>query len=84
VTETGSPTRCVELGLSQAKEADFDMLLPGGEENPRQLRKIPEAIAFIKAFDAADKPIAAICHGPWPLIDAGIAESKHLTSYPAT
>jgi protease I len=74
----------VELGLLQAKEADFDMLLlPGGEENPKQLRKIPEAIAFIKAFDDADKPIAAICHGPWPLIDAGIAESKHLTSYPA-
>lgn len=74
----------VELGLAQAKEADFDMLLlPGGEENPKQLRKIPEAIAFIKAFDDADKPIAAICHGPWPLIDAGLVESRHLTSYPA-
>jgi len=74
----------VELSLSQANAADFDaLLLPGGEENPKKLRQIPEAIAFIKAFDEADKPIAAICHGPWPLIDAGIAESKHLTSYPA-
>lgn len=74
----------VELNLSQAEEADFDMLLlPGGEENPKQLRKIPEAIAFIKAFDDADKPIAAICHGPWPLIDAGLVESRHLTSNPA-
>ncbi len=74
----------VELSLAQAREADFDaLLLPGGEENPKKLRQIPEAIAFIKAFDDADKPIAAICHGPWPLIDAGIAESKHLTSYPA-
>ena len=74
----------VELGLSEAKVADFDaLLLPGGEENPKRLRQIPEAIAFIKEFDDADKPIAAICHGPWPLIDAGIAESKHLTSYPA-
>ncbi len=74
----------VELSLSQADAADFDaLLLPGGEENPKRLRQIPEAIAFIKAFDDADKTIAAICHGPWPLIDAGIAESKHLTSYPA-
>lgn len=74
----------VELGLAQADARNFDaLLLPGGEENPKQLRRIPEAIAFIKAFDEADKPIAAICHGPWPLIDAGIAQSKHLTSYPA-
>jgi len=74
----------VELSLRDAKEADFDaLLLPGGEENPKKLRQLPEAIAFIKAFDDADKPIAAICHGPWPLIEAGIAESKHLTSYPA-
>ena len=73
----------VELSLSQANAADFDaLLLPGGEENPTRLRGIPEAIAFIKEFDDADKPIAAICHGPWLLIDAGIAESKHLTSYP--
>jgi protease I len=73
----------VELGLAEAKVADFDaLLLPGGEENPRKLRGIPEAIAFIKEFDDADKPIAAICHGPWPLIDAGIAQAKHLTSYP--
>jgi len=74
----------VELGLAQAQVADFDaLLLPGGEQNPKTLRGIPEAVAFIKAFDEADKPIAAICHGPWPLIDAGIAMSKHLTSYPA-
>jgi protease I len=74
----------VELSLEQANVADFDaLLLPGGEENPTRLRQIPEAIAFVKEFDDADKPIAAICHGPWLLIDAGIAESKHLTSYPA-
>ncbi|QOY95714.1 type 1 glutamine amidotransferase [Massilia sp. UMI-21] len=71
----------VEASLSQADAADYDaLLLPGGEDNPKKLRQIPEAIAFIRAFDEADKPIAAICHGPWPLIDAGIAESKHLTS----
>jgi protease I len=73
----------VELGLSEANAADFDaLLLPGGEENPKALRAMPEAIAFIKEFDDADKPIAAICHGPWLLIDAGLAESRHLTSYP--
>lgn len=71
----------VEASLAQADASDYDaLLLPGGEENPKKLRRIPEAIAFIRAFDEADKPIAAICHGPWPLIDAGIAESKHLTS----
>ena len=74
----------VELSLAQADPADFDaLLLPGGEENPKQLRQIPEAIAFIKAFDDADKTIAAICHAPWLLIDAGLAESRHLTSYPS-
>lgn len=74
----------VELSLSQADVADFDaLLLPGGEENPKRLRQIPEAIAFIKAFDDADKTIAAICHAPWLLIDAGMAESRHLTSYPS-
>lgn len=74
----------VELSLAQADPADFDaLLLPGGEENPKRLRQIPEAIAFIKAFDDADKTIAAICHAPWLLIDAGMAESRHLTSYPS-
>ena len=74
----------VELSLAQADVADFDaLLLPGGEENPKRLRQIPEAIAFIRAFDDADKTIAAICHAPWLLIDAGMAESRHLTSYPS-
>jgi protease I len=74
----------VELNLADARVNDFDaLLLPGGEENPKRLRQDPAAIAFIKEFEDADKAIAAICHGPWPLIDAGIAESKHLTSYPA-
>src|SRR5690606_31533956 len=62
---------------------DFDALvLPGGEKNPLELRKSPESIAFIRDFYAEDKPIAAICHAPWVLIDAGIAESKNLTSWP--
>ena len=73
----------VEMNVNDAKPGDFDaLLLPGGEQNPLALRKSPESIAFIRDFYAEDKPIAAICHAPWTLIDAGIAESKNLTSWP--
>ena len=73
----------VEMNVNDARPADFDaLLLPGGEKNPLELRKSPESIAFIRDFYAEDKPIAAICHAPWVLIDAGIAESRHLTSWP--
>ncbi len=73
----------VELNVKDAQPADFDALvLPGGEENPKQLRKDADSVALVRNFYEADKPIAAICHGPWVLIDAGIAESKNLTSYP--
>lgn len=73
----------VEMHISDARPADFDaLLLPGGEQNPLALRKSAESIAFIREFYEADKPIAAICHAPWVLIDAGIAESKNLTSWP--
>lgn len=74
----------VDLALGDARAADFDaLLLPGGVANPDTLRLHPEAIAFIRAFAEADKPIAAICHGPWPLIDAGVARGKRLTSWPS-
>jgi protease I len=73
----------VEMNINDAKPGDFDALvLPGGEKNPLALRKSPESIAFIRDFYAADKPIAAICHAPWLLIDAGIAEARNLTSWP--
>lgn len=73
----------VEMNVKDAQPADFDALvLPGGEENPKLLRKDADSVAFVRNFYEADKPIAAICHGPWVLIDAGIAESKNLTSYP--
>lgn len=74
----------VELQVTQAHAADFDALvLPGGVANPDQLRQSPEAIDFIRAFDGQDRLVAAICHGAWPLIDAGIAEARHLTSWPS-
>lgn len=73
----------VEKNIREARPNDYDALvLPGGVANPDQLRLSPESIAFIREFAASDKPIAAICHGPWSLIAAGVAQSKHLTSWP--
>jgi protease I len=74
----------VEMQVGDAHAADFDALvLPGGVANPDQLRMSPEAIDFIRQFDGVDKPVAAICHGPWTLIDAGLAEARHMTSWPS-
>jgi protease I len=74
----------VEMDLRHARPADFDALvLPGGVANPDRLRLSHEAIAFIRGFAHAQKPIAAICHGPWPLIDAGVVRGKHVTSWPS-
>jgi protease I len=71
------------MTVRDARSADFDALvLPGGVANPDQLRLKPEAINFIREFGQANKPIAAICHGPWTLIDAGIAKGKRVTSWP--
>jgi protease I len=73
----------VEMNVRDARPVDFDALvLPGGVANPDQLRLSSEAIKFIHDFGEEDKPIAAICHGPWTLIDAGIAQAKHMTSWP--
>jgi len=73
----------VEMDVREANADQFDALvLPGGVANPDMLRMSKEAIAFISRFGASDKPIAAICHGPWTLIDAGIAKGKRMTSWP--
>ncbi len=74
----------VERNIKDAKPGDYDgLVLPGGVANPDQLRLSPDAIAFIRQFAESDKPIAAICHGPWTLIDAGVAQAKHMTSWPS-
>jgi len=74
----------VERVLADAREPDFDaLLLPGGVMNPDKLRLEPEAAALVRSFSDAGKPIAAICHGPWLLIDAGVARGKTLTSWPS-
>ena len=74
----------VEEALQQANAEDFDaLLLPGGVMNPDTLRMDAAAIKFIKSFVDADKPIAAICHGPWTLINAGGVKGKKITSWPS-
>jgi intracellular protease, PfpI family len=73
----------VELPVQEADPAEYDALvLPGGVANPDMLRMSKEAIGFIRDFGAEGKPIAAICHGPWTLIDAGLAKGKRMTSWP--
>ena len=72
----------VDVPLSQARSEDYDaLLLPGGVMNPDKLRRNPKALEFVKGFFEAGKPVAAICHGPWTLIDAGVAKGRRLTSY---
>jgi protease I len=74
----------VDQTISRAHAEDFDALvLPGGVMNPDALRVVPEVQAFVREFARAGKPIAAICHGPWTLIDAGIVKGKTMTSWPA-
>lgn len=74
----------VDVPLDQADPDDYDaLLLPGGVANPDKLRITPKAIEFIKAFVDAGKPIAAICHGPWTLIEAGAVSGRTMTSWPS-
>ncbi|MEO6799164.1 MAG: type 1 glutamine amidotransferase domain-containing protein [Rhodanobacter sp.] len=74
----------VDKLLEEADVADYDaLMLPGGVMNPDELRVEPKAIALIKAFGDAGKPVAAICHGPWTLIDAGLVKNRKVTSWPS-
>ena len=74
----------VDVPLAVANPADYDaLLLPGGVMNPDKLRMNPQAVQFVKEFVDAGKPIAAICHGPWTLIEAGAVRGRTITSYPS-
>jgi len=74
----------VDRELASADPADYDaIVLPGGVINPDQLRLEPRAIEFVRSFAEAGKPIAAICHGPWTLINAEAVEGKRMTSWPS-
>jgi deglycase len=74
----------VDRQLDQANADDYDaLMLPGGVMNPDKLRMIPEAVAFVTQFFQAGKPVAAICHGPWMLIEADAVRGKTVTSWPS-
>jgi protease I len=74
----------VDIPVSDAKATEFDaLMIPGGLMNPDTLRSTPEALEFVRAFYCAGKPIAAICHAPWVLIDAGVIKGQCVTSWPA-
>lgn len=73
-----------DLAVGSASAADFDALvLPGGTTNADGLRQNSDAVALVKSFVDAGKPVASICHGPWALVEAGVLEGKQLTSYPS-
>ncbi|QCP04132.1 type 1 glutamine amidotransferase domain-containing protein [Brevibacterium sp. CS2] len=72
----------VDVPVAQARAEDYDMLvLPGGTLNADSLRLDEDAVALVKAFFAAGKPVAAICHAPWILAQADLARGRKLTSY---
>jgi protease I len=74
----------VDVSLDDANPEDFDaLMLPGGLMNPDELRSNPAAVAFVRGFGVSGKPIAAICHAPWILIEAGLVRGRRLTSWPA-
>jgi protease I len=74
----------VDVHLEDADPSRYDaLLLPGGVMNPDKLRMNPRAVAFVKHFVSKGKPIAAICHGPWTLIEAGAVQGRTLTSWPS-
>lgn len=74
----------VDVKLDQARAEDFDaLLLPGGVINPDKLRMEPKAVDFVKSFFDADKPVAAICHGPWTIVEAGAARGRRIASWPS-
>lgn len=74
----------VDMTLERAKPEDFDaLLLPGGVANPDQLRMNKQAVAFVKAFFYAGKPVAAICHAPWTLVEADVVRGRRITSWPS-
>jgi protease I len=74
----------VDKTLTNANPSDYDALvLPGGVANPDNLRMDEKAVRFVKDFAQSGKPVAAICHGPWTLVEAGVVKGHTLTSWPS-
>ncbi len=77
-------TFTVDRVVADASIDDYDaLLLPGGTVNPDKLRIDDTAVSFVRAFVGSGKPVGTICHGPWTLVEAGVAEGRTLTSYPS-
>ncbi|HEU4974603.1 MAG TPA: type 1 glutamine amidotransferase domain-containing protein [Baekduia sp.] len=74
----------VDKPVGEADAAEYDaLMLPGGVANPDNLRTHPEAVRFARAFFEAGKPVAAICHAPWTLVEADVVRGRTLTSWPS-
>jgi len=74
----------VDMALDRARSDDYDaLLLPGDVRNPDQLRMLTRAVEFVDGFFAAGKPVAAICHAPWTIIETGVLRGKTITSWPS-
>jgi protease I len=74
----------VDRKVSDASVGDYDgLVLPGGTVNPDKLRMDKSAVRFVRDFVDSGKPVAAICHGPWTLVEAGVTAGRKLTSYPS-
>ena len=74
----------VDHTLDETDPKDYDaLLLPGGVMNPDALRMQPKAVAFVRSFFEAGKPVAAICHGPWTVVESGAAKGYRMTSWPS-
>ncbi|MEB3372216.1 type 1 glutamine amidotransferase domain-containing protein [Saccharopolyspora mangrovi] len=74
----------VDREVSQVSARDYDgLVLPGGTINPDQLRRNGTAVAFVRDFVTAGKPVGAICHGPWTLVEADVVKGRQLTSFPS-
>jgi len=77
-------TQAVDLTVAEAADQDFDALvLPGGVANPDTLRTDEAAVAFARGFMESGRPVAAICHAPWTLVEAGVLKGRRLTSWPS-
>jgi protease I len=74
----------VDLALDAANPDDYDgLVLPGGVANPDELRTNPQAVNFVRAIFDSGKPVSAICHGPWMLVEADVIRGRTLTSWPS-
>jgi len=74
----------VDVAIEEANANDYDaLLLPGGVMNPDKLRTNKKAVQFVRSFFDQGKPVSAICHGPWMLVEAGVVNGRKVTSYPS-